>query len=150
GQVVDAMLAQMSVSFPKMFGDLTANSTELTAAEKEEITQQAAEMFERFSARFREEVGRQIDFKKYEEDLSLSLYDKYFTESELQDMIAYYRTPTGQKALRVLPQLTADSVKQSAEQLGPQIGRIAQQIMQEELNDLKQKPGREHEGQTTP
>lgn len=145
-QVVDAMLAQMQVSFPQMLGDLVTDRTDLTATQKEEIRKEANAIFERFSTRYREEVGRQIDFRKFQEEVSLSLYDKYFTEGELADMIAYYRTPTGQKALRLMPELLADSVRQSAEILGPQLTRIARQILQEELGNLKPKPAGSRRG----
>ena len=35
------------------------------------------------------------------------LYEDAFTESELHDMTAFYKTPTGQKSLVMMPQLTA-------------------------------------------
>ncbi len=36
----------------------------------------------------------------------VALYEESFTESELRDMTAFYKTPTGQKALTVLPELS--------------------------------------------
>ena len=33
------------------------------------------------------------------------LYDKYFTEQEIKDFTAFYRTPAGQKMITVLPDL---------------------------------------------
>lgn len=38
-----------------------------------------------------------------------ALYAKYFTASELHDMLAFYKTPTGIKTLHVMPQLTAET-----------------------------------------
>jgi hypothetical protein len=35
----------------------------------------------------------------------VSMYTETFTEAELQDMTAFYRTPTGQKTLRLQPEL---------------------------------------------
>ena len=35
----------------------------------------------------------------------IALYEDSFTESELRDISAFYKTPTGQKALTVLPEL---------------------------------------------
>jgi hypothetical protein len=36
------------------------------------------------------------------------IYARHFTVQELQDLIGFYHTPTGQKALHELPQVTAE------------------------------------------
>lgn len=37
-----------------------------------------------------------------------AVYARNFTAQELRDMIAFYKTPTGKKALQVMPQVMAD------------------------------------------
>ncbi|MBX9845340.1 MAG: DUF2059 domain-containing protein [Xanthobacteraceae bacterium] len=37
-----------------------------------------------------------------------AIYARYFSAQELRDMLAFYATPTGQKTLQVMPQLTAE------------------------------------------
>jgi uncharacterized protein len=37
-----------------------------------------------------------------------AIYARHFTAAELRDLTAFYRTPTGQKALRVLPQVMGE------------------------------------------
>ena len=37
-----------------------------------------------------------------------AVYAKYFSAQELRDMMAFYKTPTGAKTLRLLPQVTAE------------------------------------------
>jgi len=37
-----------------------------------------------------------------------AIYARHFTAAELHDLSAFYRTPTGQKALRVLPQVMGE------------------------------------------
>jgi hypothetical protein len=36
------------------------------------------------------------------------MYARYFTAEELRDIVAFYRTPTGAKALAVMPQVSAE------------------------------------------
>jgi uncharacterized protein len=36
------------------------------------------------------------------------LYARHFTADELRDMIAFYHTPTGEKGLRMLPQVMSE------------------------------------------
>jgi hypothetical protein len=37
-----------------------------------------------------------------------AIYAKYFSANELHDMLAFYKTPTGAKALRMMPTLAAE------------------------------------------
>ena len=61
------------------------------------------------STTLRQDLERiQLDFlTKLMEDAPI-VYARNFTAPELREMIAFYHTPVGEKALRVLPQVTAD------------------------------------------
>ena len=51
-----------------------------------------------------------------------SLYEKAFTEQEILDIVAFYKTPTGKKILRVSPKLAKESL-QLGKKLGEDLGR---------------------------
>lgn len=51
---------------------------------------------------------------------TVPLYDKNFTDEEIVAMLEFYRTPTGQKVISVLPGLLAES-----QQMGAERGRKA-------------------------
>lgn len=57
-------------------------------------------------------------------DEVISIWKNTFIETEIRELTAFYRTPTGQKALKVMPALTAK---------GAQIG---QQRVQQHLSEL--------------
>jgi len=40
-----------------------------------------------------------------------ALYARYFTAAELRELLAFYRTPVGSKAMKVMPQITAESLR---------------------------------------
>jgi len=40
----------------------------------------------------------------------IPIYAKYFSESEISDLVAFYQTPTGRKATRVLPSIMQELV----------------------------------------
>lgn len=59
----------------------------------------------------------------------IPLYGRYYTLSDIQAMIAYYKSPLGQKILRVTPLLTRDSML-AGEQWGRGLGPlIAQRVL---------------------
>lgn len=139
-QIVDVTLAQMETMFPQMMTDAAAGRSDLSEEEKKKLQEEAEASYIRFSARYRERVSKEIDFRKFQEEASLPLYDKFFTEPELQDLVAFYRTPTGRKSLQVMPELLAESMQKAGEILGPQISRIVQEVLAEELETVRKKP----------
>ncbi len=71
-------------------------------------------------------------------ELSVPVYDKYFSEEEIQQLTAFYQTPLGAKTIKVLPQLMAEIMATS--QVWAQ--QLVQDCMKEVLDehpDLKQK-----------
>lgn len=62
-------------------------------------------------------------------DRLIPIYGRYYTLSDIQAMIAYHKSPLGQKILRVTPLLTRDSI-QAGEQWGRDLGPvIAQRVL---------------------
>jgi hypothetical protein len=58
------------------------------------------------------------------------LYARYFTPQEMDQLAAFYRSPTGQKTLNVMPQLTAESMKMAQKIVGPRMQAALQQAKQ--------------------
>jgi hypothetical protein len=77
-------------------------------------------------------IQQAIDFQKLVETVFVPLYDKYYTEQELRDLIAFYKTPTGQKSMLVSPQLAGEAATRSSEFLKPALQQTLQD-MQEQM-----------------
>lgn len=61
-----------------------------------------------------------------------TIYARHFTLSELRELVAFYKTPTGAKAIRELPKVTAESYALIVPRMGPfqrEIGTALQAIM---------------------
>jgi hypothetical protein len=59
----------------------------------------------------REFVRIQVDFVTKVMADAPAIYARHFTAAELHQLLAFYRTPVGAKALRVMPQITAEAVQ---------------------------------------
>jgi uncharacterized protein len=66
-----------------------------------------------------------------------SIYAKHFTVAELHDMIAFYRTPTGAKALREMPKIMGEF---SAEVLVPRLQKSQAQVA-DAVNEILRRHG---------
>ncbi|NJN71557.1 MAG: DUF2059 domain-containing protein [Limnothrix sp. RL_2_0] len=126
-QVLDLMISQMqeqaNVMSQSLFGD------EATP----ELNEVFNETFTRITDRMYELMQEQIDFVALQRDIDLQLYDEYFNEAELQDLIDFYQTPTGQKTAEIFPQLTQRSMELFGQQVTPTMIEIQQQVLMEEF-----------------
>jgi len=70
-------------------------------------------------------------------ELTIPIYDKYFTQGEIKGIIQFYESPLGQHFVQVLPQLMQDSYA-AGTQWGEKTFQQILQEMQEEFPELKQ------------
>ncbi len=133
---MDAVTREMARMFDQSYEATIQESTELTPAEKDRKIKDHQTFSAKFSERFSKRMATEIDFQKFQENLMLGLYDKYFSEQELMDLLAFHSSPTGQKALQVMPQLLGDSMRRSGEILGPQVSQIAAEVSREILDEV--------------
>ena len=135
--LIDSLLAELRKEYPRMIGAAAEADPDLTAEERQKIQAELSESNARFSKAFQERLKQRIDLGQLVEDISTELYDKYYTEDELRDLITFYKTPTGKKTLSVLPQIFAESIQRTSEKIGPTVGQLVNEIMAEEQTRLK-------------
>lgn len=70
-------------------------------------------------------------------DLIVPIYAKYFSDQEIRELIRFCQTPLGQKAVKALPKISAES-RQAGSALGRKLGREAMREVLMEHPDLAQ------------
>jgi hypothetical protein len=131
----DAMIKQM----PEVQWQTISSSDEfkrLTPAQQDEVRQKFDENMTRVSKRIKELFLQRIDMKQMVEDISYSVYDKHFTETELKDLVAFYGSPTGKKVIAEMPALFAESIAKAGEIIGPRVKGIIDEIEKEQTSEL--------------
>lgn len=83
-------------------------------------------------------ADKYLDWASLQPEL-VAIHASTFTEAELREMIAFYRTPTGRKAVRELPQVTA-RIQQVAEQRVAAHADELQAMIQQRAVELQRKP----------
>ena len=61
----------------------------------------------------------------------IPIYNKYFTEEDIKQLIAFYQTPLGKKVISILPRITQESIEVS-QQYGIKAARRAIQKLEAE------------------
>lgn len=129
-QRLEAMLANMEETLPKVLANVIRDRTQLQG---DKLLNRVTATTQRMVQRYRELLPSRINIGEITEEISTNLYAKYYTEKELKDLIKFYQTPTGRKAIATLPQLTKEALAQSNDILLPEITQLLQEIMQEEF-----------------
>lgn len=132
-QVSQAMLSQMEQQFGAMLSSDLAGSQQLSPQERQRMAATLSREMNRISQKYNRLFLERIDYQQIVEEVYYPLYDKYFTEEDLRVLIDFYKSPTGQKTIEVMPQLLQESMQRTAQVIGPTITQIMQEIITEEL-----------------
>jgi uncharacterized protein len=86
---------------------LVNGDANLTDSQKVELRKAAIAAYERLDSQLKRFINDQPRMTKLAEEAVFSVYDKAFSEAELSEIIAFYSSTTGQKALAFLPTISA-------------------------------------------
>jgi uncharacterized protein len=135
-QITDAMLKEMENTYPMGFGAAVDRRTDLTDEQKQSMKATASASFNAFSQKFRKRLMETVDYTKYIEEGVYPIYDRMYSEQELKDIVAFYKTPTGQKVIDTMPQLFAEAQTAAREKLLPQVLPIIKSVLDEEFERI--------------
>jgi uncharacterized protein len=108
--IVPAIMSQMSIQ--------NTGKDSLTAARNSETMKAVMK------------ITKDVCKKMIDEDM-VALYDKYFSQSDINDMLAFYRSPVGKKMIDVTPAITKDLVMIMLQKYTPEIQKLAKQKAEE-------------------
>jgi hypothetical protein len=126
------MDATVRSELPKLVSAILKDAPFL-GSDKPEVQKQFSEIVSRMAIKYRDRVVKKIDVNQLIEQVSYPIYDKYFTDAELRDIIGFYKSATGKKAISMMPQLFSDSISRTNEILLPKMTSIMSEIITEEL-----------------
>jgi hypothetical protein len=109
---------------------------QLSDENKERVRKEALAESTRTERRVRELIDERLDFTRLIEDISYELYDKYFAEEELKDLVEFYKSPTGKKSIAVVPKLFAESMELASRAIQPMLQEVITIFMKEESERL--------------
>ena len=109
---------------------------ELSEEDREKVKKEILENSDRTDKRVYELLEARLDFPTLMENISYQLYDKYFTEQELKDLVAFYRSPAGKKSIEVGPKLFSESMELTRISIQPMMNEVINIMAKEESERL--------------
>ncbi len=136
-ETLDSMVRQRR-EVPKPLLTLVDSDKSLTSLQRQELKQIMAENAEDINRRFLGVIKQRFDLGQLLEELTVPIYSKHFTESELRELIAFYRSPIGQKVAFVLPKLAGEVATEFEQKHGFEIRKFINETLQAEFTQMKQ------------
>ncbi|MFA7340377.1 MAG: DUF2059 domain-containing protein [Candidatus Obscuribacterales bacterium] len=136
------MTKQLSGSMPGMISGMTSRLAPnapnvskvppLTSMQQKAMMEDAQEAVGRITQRSGEILAQNKELPQIMEDTFVSVYDKYLSEQDLMDIIAFYHTPIGEKLRRQQAAIDREMMTLTMTRSMAPIGKVMQQVQQEE------------------
>jgi hypothetical protein len=125
-KLVDSVIKQMDILMLQAIAQATKGQQVPDKVQKD-IDQRRSEV-----ASLMKEL---LDWKKLE-PIYVRIYQKSFTQAEVDGMIAFYKTPAGQAMIGKMPAVMQSSIDEMQQSLGPVMEKI-QRMQQEVAGEMK-------------
>ena len=135
---VNIISQQMEVSRKSAVTTALDERTDLTAAERKALEEVLINEQGNRIKRFQERLMRKLDFNRMMDEIGASVYDKYYTLEEVKDLIVFYKSPTGQKSLKLMTTVMTESMRQVQERIVPKIPVVIQELQEEDRKEIQQ------------
>lgn len=126
-------------SVQQVFTSIIEEDKELAEEHRVELRKSATEATARIYKMGQDSVADKAEIMELSEKVIYKIYDNAFTENELNELVTFYRTPTGQKAVRFLPSLSSQVQKEFGEVIRAKLNNVLQPAIKLEIDSLKQK-----------
>jgi hypothetical protein len=110
--------------------------TGLTDTQMKELQSSAQEGSTRVEAQVRAFSSDATMMTALLEQATVELFDKSFTDDELKEMLAFYRTPTGQKAAKFSSKVVNDMMKATGRLFSEKFTTFANKQLDDEIEKL--------------
>jgi len=125
-KVLDATIAQMDTMMKNMFQQVTAGQPASPQLEK---------IFEKGQAEVVSMCKEELTWEKME-PMYLRIYRKSLSQSDVDGMIAFYKTPAGQAVINKMPLILQNTMAEVSQMMGPMMQR-AERMQQDLIAELQ-------------
>ena len=137
GDVVNRSINFSAEGVQTLLAAMFEQDKELNETQKIELQKSVTEATARIDKLVKDFINDIPRISELEEGVIYPIYDKAFTESELKELVAFYRTPTAQKSLVFFRNLSPQVQKDFGQLIQVKLNELLQpkiQIEQEQLN----------------
>jgi uncharacterized protein len=125
-KLIDSVMAQM---------DALMKQTMQQATQGQQIPPKVQKDIDKRETEMMAALKEMLDWNKLE-PLYVRVYQKSFTQSEVDGMIAFYKTPAGQAVINKMPVVMQSTMNEMQQMMGPMMQRL-QKMQQDVVAEMK-------------
>jgi hypothetical protein len=129
-QLTEVVLAELQVVFEPMVDAALEAETELGPEQREALRSHLLD-FERFAAAFRLRLRERVDLRATLEAAYAPLYEQRFSQQELAEIVAFYRTPAGRKLVTAFPEIQQEGFARTLPVVQPAVMEVVGEVLGE-------------------
>jgi uncharacterized protein len=134
------ILSQQKQELPKILKQMIDASSHLTPSQRKDAYAKANQNISSALDEFGRYMSAETTYQEFLERVYYPIYNQYFTESDLKDLVSFYKTPIGKKLIEISPQISATSQKLTFEIMMPRLSEILNRMIQKEINSINKSP----------
>ncbi len=138
-EMMTAMVPQMQAQQDATLKSSLDERTDLTAAEKQALAESFVSDRKYSVKRLMDKMMQKLNYNELVNEITSTMLDKYYTLEEIKDLSAFYKTPTGQKALKMMAPVMTDTMTAMQERVMPKIMMVIKEMMDEDKAEIAQK-----------
>lgn len=120
---------------------LIEEDKELDGQKKADLQEERKKIFDRLARKAEGELNNDQALSKLGYETVIATFDKEFSYAELVELIRFYETSLGQKAVAFLGTVTDEISKSFRRQLEERIKAISQPLIDASMNELRERIG---------
>ena len=139
------LLTEVDKNIEKSFGMIEQMQMDQVKNMKlpKELSKEDSEKIASMQGKIMDIIVKELGWDKLKEDF-IDIYADTFTKEELEGIIAFYKTPVGQKFIKKQPQLMQKSIEISQKQMATIMPKI-QKAIEDMKETLKKSKGKSQE-----
>ncbi len=128
-------LMRIRPSYQPMMEFAVSEQQDLSKEEQQKLLEKLSD-FEAFATAFQTRFTERLNFSKIVAEVYYPLYDEAFSEDDLTEMLAFYRTRVGRKTIELMPGIMQSAAKGIDEAVRPTAIEVIQGIVADERAKL--------------
>ncbi len=129
--MIQVFLVKLRPAYRDMIAEIMKTEQGLTEEEKALLVERLDD-FEQFAERFSTLLPERLDFESVRTTVYAPLWERHFDEQELREIAAFYKSPTGQKVLRVMPGMMEEGMEATFRVTQPRVMEVVGEVLAEQ------------------
>lgn len=138
-EMMNAMAPQLQASQDAAMKSMLDERTDLTVTERQSLEDSLINDKKYSVKRLLDKMMQRLNYNELINEIAYSIYDKYYTLEELKDLNAFFKTPTGQKSLKMMTPIMTDTMLAIQQRVMPKMMIVMKELMDEDRLEIEQK-----------